>query len=72
MTTVQDPIEIFLKSQQANSLCANLSVLQGICKNSKGEEFAIFQYQMHSLQDVLKFNRHVLHEDINKQQVSKQ
>ncbi|TMW67629.1 hypothetical protein Poli38472_011249 [Pythium oligandrum] len=40
-----------------------LSTLRGVMETSRGVRVAVFDYEKHSLQDVLKFNRHLLDDE---------
>ncbi|TYZ59374.1 hypothetical protein PybrP1_005861 [[Pythium] brassicae (nom. inval.)] len=54
-----------LHAGRAAAGCAHLSVLRGVCELDAGNGglLAVFEYEKHSLLDVLKHNRHVLHAD---------
>lgn len=59
---------LFMEKAAAKS--SHLSPLRGVCKlpssdedAGKGPALAVFEYEKYSLQDVLKYNRHVLHDD---------
>lgn len=60
-----------LFSDKATAKSSHLSPLRGVYKlpfrdddvAEKETELAVFEYEKYSLQDVLKYNRHVLHDD---------
>lgn len=52
-----------LWSSQARSRSPHLTPLRGVFSTADNDALAVFEYEASSMQDVLKYNRHVLQDE---------
>lgn len=59
----QKRVQSGLWSSQARSRSPHLTPLRGVFSSARDDAFAVFEYEASSMQDVLRYNRHVLQDE---------